>query len=88
MSQAMEFFAAMFTNGLGTSASLYGKKTLLFCIVLMVIEWIQQDKQHAFQFGSQGLFKYRIVRWLIYYLTIMSIAHFVGANQSFVYFQF
>ena len=54
----------------------------------MIIEWIQRDKQHAFQFGRCKLFSYRIVRWGVYYITLIVIAYFIGESQTFIYFQF
>ena len=87
MSQVVGYFSAMFQNGFGLSP-IYGQKELLLCLVLVIIEWLQRDKQHALQFDTQGVFKYRIVRWGTYYLLLLAMAYFVGASQTFIYFQF
>ena len=86
--QATDFFKAMFTNKFFDCSNLHGKVNLLFCILLLIIEWIQRDKQHALQFPSKKVFRYRIVRWGIYYLILFVIAKFAGLSQTFIYFQF
>ncbi len=62
--------------------------TNLFIIVLLVVEWMQRGKEHGLIIIGSGVFKYRMVRWLAYYMIIMAIALFASSNQSFIYFQF
>lgn len=88
MTQAVDYFTRMFTGGFFTGFRLFGAQELLLCLILVIIEWIQRDKQHAFQFGKCKLFNYRIVRWGVYYITLMAIAYFIGESQTFIYFQF
>jgi hypothetical protein len=54
----------------------------------MIVEWLQRDKEHALQFSGIWPFKYRIVRWGVYYFIIMVIVMGSGAGQTFIYFQF
>ncbi|PWA04015.1 membrane-bound O-acyltransferase family protein, partial [Flavobacterium psychrotolerans] len=60
--------------------------TLLFVLLMFIIEWIGRDKQY----GIGGLFtgKSRLYRWGIYYVIILLIFIFAGSNQQFIYFQF
>lgn len=64
------------------------KVTLLLIIILLVVEWLQRDKQHALQFTDCKPFKFRWVRWIIYYILLVLIWLNIGNEQSFIYFQF
>ena len=88
MGQAVDYFSAMFTNPFYHAADVHGMKWLRFGIVLLFIEWLQRRKEHALQLPERFLFRYRPVRWLTYYAVIYVIAKYVGASQTFVYFQF
>ena len=87
MTQAIDYISSMFTNLYFNSHQLYGK-TISYCLILLFIEWMQRDKQHALQFPNKRLFNYRIIRWTIYYSLILSIMIFGGKSQTFIYFQF
>lgn len=88
MAQAVDYFTKMFSGGFLSGSKIVASQELLLCLVLIVIEWIQRDKQHAFQFGNCKLFSYRLVRWGVYYVTLLAIAYFAGESQTFIYFQF
>lgn len=66
----------------------FGKKQLVMCFMLVLVEWFQRDKQHILQFPENKLFKMRIVRWITYYALIVLIAMNLGNEQTFIYFQF
>jgi D-alanyl-lipoteichoic acid acyltransferase DltB (MBOAT superfamily) len=87
LSQATDYILSMFTNQLFDRNMLYGK-TLLFCLILLLIEWFQRDKEHALQFPNKSPFNYRFVRWTVYYSLILSIMILAGSSQTFIYFQF
>ena len=87
MTQAVDYFSSMFSNSF-FSSPIRGQQELVLCAILVIIEWIQRNKQHALQFGNIGLFKYRLCRWGIYYLILGAIAYFAGSSQTFIYFQF
>lgn len=87
MTQAVDYFSSMFTNGF-FGGPVRGLQELALCAVLIVIEWLQRDKQHALQFGNAVFFKHRICRWGVYYLILLAIAYFSGSSQTFIYFQF
>lgn len=90
LSQACDYLVRMVSNPFlsDSGPSLLGLKELALCASMLLLEWIQRDKQHVLQFGEKKLFQYRIVRWGIYYCILVIIAFLGGASQTFIYFQF
>ena len=88
MTQAVRYFTAMFTNKFFDASMLYGKDCIYFVLILLFIEWLQRDKQHALQFTNKKPFNHRLVRWGIYYLILIVITRYAGSSQTFFYFQF
>ena len=88
MAQAVDYLTAMVSNKFFDASALFGVTCTFFGIVLLAIEWLQRDKQHALQFSDVKPFNYRLVRWCIYYIIIMIIACYAGTSQTFIYFQF
>lgn len=86
--QAKDYLSAMFTNKFFDSSMLYGVFYLSLGFLLLMVEWLQRDKQHALQFSQSRLFNSRIVRWCIYYFIILIIIKYTGSSQTFIYFQF
>ena len=60
------------------------KRTLLFIIVMLIVEWIDRDKEHALSLS--GLPQW--VRFIVLYGLILIMLEFMGHSQSFIYFQF
>ena len=91
MAQAIDYFVHMFTNPFIAKGMRFGEATM-WCILFLMIEWIQRDKQHALQFTNTKPFNYRIVRWTIYLVIIgMSYEAYMERfydNSPFIYFQF
>jgi alginate O-acetyltransferase complex protein AlgI len=54
--------------------------------LLIIVEWLQRDKQHALQFDNLKI--PRLVRWGYYYFIVFLIFYFSGTQQDFIYFQF
>ena len=88
MTQAIDYLSSMFTNDFIDYSKLYGVKYLCFGLLLLVVEWLQRDKQHALQFTNIRPFNYRLVRWSVYYAIFLIIILFAGSSQTFIYFQF
>ena len=88
MTQAVEYLTAMVSNKFFDASMLYGKHYFCFGMILLFIEWLQRDKQHALQFTNIKPFNYRLVRWGIYYLILIVITKYAGSSQTFIYFQF
>lgn len=88
LTQAMDYFSAMAHNRFYDSAAISGRISLVLGALLLLIEWLQRDKQHALQFSNLKPFNYRLVRWGVYYTILIMIAIFTGESQTFIYFQF
>jgi D-alanyl-lipoteichoic acid acyltransferase DltB (MBOAT superfamily) len=87
ITQAFDYFFSMFTGSF-FKGPVFGKKELIICSTLIVIEWLQRDKQHALQFIDSGIFNNRFVRWTIYSVLIILITLYGAREQQFIYFQF
>ena len=92
--QAWEYFQGMLQ--FGTVRALYRFFSLpeiwptnLFIIILLVIEWLQRNKQHGFE-GIDKLFLLhnKHLRPILYALLLILIMVFGGKHASFIYFQF
>jgi len=89
MTQAFEFFNSMLRNKFFDASYLVGMKYLGFGLVLLLIEWIQRNRQHALQLNNDHpLLRYRMMRWSLYYFIILICYVFAGSSQTFIYFQF
>jgi len=88
MAQACHFLYAMFTNGWGNIMLTSGRVCFLAGLALLLVEWLQRERTHALQISSEGLFRYRPIRWLTYLALIIMIDQFAGTDQTFIYFQF
>lgn len=87
ISQAWHYIRRMFSD-FNLSGSIIGKQALLWIIILLIIEWLQRNKQHAFEFNETGLLKYKIFRWSLYAVIFISSIVFSGQQANFIYFQF
>lgn len=88
MGQAVDYLTAMVTNKFFDATMLQWKQPLCFALLLLSVEWLQRDKLHALQFTDIKPFKYRFVRWSVYYVILLVIFKYAGSSQTFVYFQF
>ncbi len=62
----------------------YGKRPLLWCLLLVVIEWLQRHRSHPLQIDALP----PAVRWAIYYALFFVVFFARGEEQAFIYFQF
>lgn len=87
MSQAVDYIYRMFMTI--TQGEVLGKRALVYCFLLVVIEWLQRNKAHCMQIDNPPKFlKCRVVRWTIYYILIWCLVAMAGSQQDFIYFQF
>ena len=85
--QAWTYIGRMFTDGhIGTPR--FEEKTFLFILFLLIVEWLQREKEHGLQITSTGLLRYRTARWGIYYGILIAILLLTGRQEDFIYFQF
>ena len=86
MTQAMDYLRCMLAN------PIIGTKTFGTWVVwgslLLLVEWMQRDKEYALQLSNKGVFRYKVFRWILYYVIVLLIVKHSGPSQSFIYFQF
>ncbi|MCW3082642.1 MAG: acyltransferase [Bacteroidetes bacterium] len=58
---------------------------VILCLFLL-IEWLGREQQYAL--ATAALKLPRAVRWSFYFLIIIAISNYGGANKQFIYFQF
>lgn len=86
--QAADYIVCMVTKFHFFCMPVYGKKAVLYIFVLLIVEWLQREKQFALQLSPQGIFHYRSVRWGTYCLLIITTLLLAGRQEEFIYFQF
>lgn len=59
--------------------------TLLFVLIMLVVEWLNRSKEHGFVVDA---IKPRWIRWAIYYAVCLCIILFSEQSETFIYFQF
>ena len=93
ITQAWDFFCGMMQ--FGTLRACYRfflpneyivYPTNLYIIVMIVIEWIQRNKQHGLEVLNAS--KYKWIRIAFYYVLVWMIIQNAGTEQTFIYFQF
>jgi D-alanyl-lipoteichoic acid acyltransferase DltB (MBOAT superfamily) len=62
------------------------ERTLAFILVLLLVEWVQREKQHGLQIESRA--NNAVFRWGAYYALLFAIVQLGGSPQQFIYFQF
>ena len=89
MTEAYHFLSRMFTTMFDSMPVVFGKKALILGCVVIVVEWLQRGKQHGLQLSStHGVFRYSVVRYLLYATLLVVMFFFAGEVQTFIYFQF
>ncbi len=88
VSQAYIYISRIFTPSFFDRSLDYGDKPLVWCGVLLVVEWLQRDKQHAMQLPRNFIFKYRVARYAFYIVMMFIIWGYQGVQGDFIYFQF
>lgn len=82
--QAWDFLGGMFSKSLFAVPSVPAK-TLLFVVVMLVVEWIQRKREHGF--AMEGI-KSGALRYTCYIAVLAVIFIFGVFNETFIYFQF
>lgn len=86
LTQAYGFLTRMFSTMFDSGKSIYATDVLLYCIVMLLIEWLQRGKQYALVIDS---IKTKSLRWGIYLILVLAIYAFMPDTIStFIYFQF
>lgn len=82
ISQTIQIFSSIFSTSLFQMPVL--SKTFIFVLVMLVVEWINREKEHPFQIAIKS----KILRYVIYYAIMLTIILFSGNQETFIYFQF
>ena len=100
ITQALKYLFHMFTqfipNSLPRTGSNSGIGVMLFqivpAVIMLFVEWLQRDKQHALQFTTCGILRYSVVRATLYIALICTVyVAFMASIEDdnvFIYFQF
>lgn len=90
ITQAADYLARMCSLSLSDLGDLKaGRLPFAAAFVLMSVEWMQRDKQHALQLSAQkGIFSHRTARLILYYIIVVATLVFAGDQETFIYFQF
>ena len=63
----------------------YYVPVMLSLVVMLVAEWLQRGREHAFDLN---VIKSRVLRWSIYFTTVVMLFWLGGHADTFIYFQF
>ena len=83
---AFSYLYHMFSASLLSKPEVFPVRIFAFLGVLLVIEWLQREKEHGLYLNDSKL--PRFVRWGIYYGLILVLFWSGGSTQEFIYFQF
>lgn len=89
--QAWDYLVCMVTKFefvMPESGRAYGKKAMLYIALLLLIEWLQREKQFGLQIEERHVFRYRMARWGMYLLLFWICLSLSGGHADFIYFQF
>ena len=87
VSQAWGYIYRMFAE-LEPVLPLMYKKALVSVAILMAVEWLQREREFGLQFPDKGLFRHKVVRWVVYYMVFLLILVWSHSPEDFIYFQF
>lgn len=77
------YVSSIFTN-IGVQDDVAGEKALLFIAILVIIEWVNRRREHAFAFHIKNNW----LQWGIYLVIALLCLSQAGKQVQFIYFQF
>ena len=81
---AWGFFSGFFAPGFLSEVNI-PKKAIVFVLVMLLVEWVQRNREHGL--SLEGV-RYEVVRYACY-LGILAVIFVYGVfNETFIYFQF
>ena len=83
ISEAVDFFGGLFSVGFGGAN--FPMRTLVFVAILLVVEWLQHNREHGL--SMEGVCS-GVVRYACYLAVLALIFMFGVFNETFIYFQF
>jgi len=86
VSSAFSYIAGIITWQDGSVEYFFPPRVLLVITLMIVVEWIQRDRQHGLEISHISS---RTFRWIIYLvLTVIIAAHGHFGSMNFIYFNF
>lgn len=85
VSDAFIYISHLFSRSIFTLPAQLPFKTVLIILFMIVVEWLQRERQHALFFLMNRPIIYR---WSVYIVLIIIIIFFGAKQESFIYFQF
>ncbi len=84
---AWDYACKIFSSSFLTMPFMYigATKSLFFCVVMLLMEWLTKDKEHALAFEQK---KPKWISCVACYILFFLILEFAPNSQSFIYFQF
>lgn len=86
--QAWAYLAGIISPSLFDVNIAHAKRALLYILMLLAVEWMQRDKQHALQISATGFFRHALIRWSVYVGLTVVILLLCGKQAEFIYFRF
>lgn len=84
---AISYIMSMFSN-YTPSNNIIGKIPLLWCGLLILIEWKTRFNENPLVFSNKGIWKSSFIRWGSYLALFLICLFFAGSPQEFIYFRF
>lgn len=84
--QAYDYIQRMFNVSLFSMPNYKEPITLIALITMLIFEWI--NRKHEYGFSNINQIKSSPVRYCIYWVFLLAIYFYSGAQESFIYFQF
>jgi len=88
IAHAISYLSGIWSTSFFSIPQVMPKKTIILIIAFLLIEWLGREKQYAI--AELGLKWKKTIRWMAYYLILMTIYFFGNYSESieFIYFQF
>lgn len=89
VTEAFRFFCGILSPSILSLPNMPVKKvTLLFILIVLVLEWVTRKREHPLQLPVDGIFRYTAVRYLLYSAIALLLFVFAGEVETFIYFKF
>jgi D-alanyl-lipoteichoic acid acyltransferase DltB (MBOAT superfamily) len=85
LDHALRYIAQIYSRSLLSWPTAPPLALLVLLLLFILIEWFGREQRYAIEYFQT---KNKVARWALYYLILVLIFVFVGADQQFIYFQF
>ena len=87
LGDAFGYIANMFSS-YRPSDFIRGKIPILWCLILLLLEWFGRYKETPLDFPARGIFSLRPLKWACCLIFFLITLVFAGQSQEFIYFKF